>query len=99
MSSTTSQKLIKPTLVVIAGPNGSGKTAITKIVHENYSWIDGLIEVNPDNIAEQEFGGWNDVASIRKAAQRADQIREHCLVEYQGLLFETVLSIDRKSVV
>ena len=46
MSFATSQKLIKPSLVVIAGPNGSGKTAITKIVHDNYSWINGLIEVN-----------------------------------------------------
>ncbi|MFI0347214.1 MAG: zeta toxin family protein [Chthoniobacterales bacterium] len=96
MSFATLQKLIKPSLVVIAGPNGSGKTAITKIIHENCSWINGLIEVNPDNIAQQEFGGWNDLASIKKAARRADEIREQCLVDRQSLLFETVLSIPEK---
>lgn len=87
---------IKPVLVVVAGPNGSGKTEITKILRVKYHWAEGLVEVNPDNIAQQEFGDWNDVAAIRKAAQRADEIREKCLAERRGLLFETVLSIPEK---
>ncbi len=55
-----------------------------------------LVEINPDNIAQQEFGNWNDPAAVRKAAQRADEIREECLINCQGLLFETVLSIPEK---
>ena len=47
---------IKPVLVVVAGPNGSGKTEITKILRLKYNWTEGLVEVNPDNIAQQEFG-------------------------------------------
>jgi predicted ABC-type ATPase len=84
---------VKPVLVVVAGPNGSGKTEITKILRLNYGWTDGLVEVNPDNIAQQEFGDWNDAAAIMKAARRADEIREQCLAQRRGLLFETVLSI------
>lgn len=88
---------IKPVLVVIAGPNGSGKTEITKALQNNYpEWTKNLIEVNPDVIAQEQFGSWNDPASIRKAAQRADEIREECLKEHHGLLFETVLSIPEK---
>lgn len=86
----------KPVLIVIAGPNGSGKTSVTKILRSAYDWAEGLIVVNPDDIAEQQFNGWNDVASIQKAARRADEIREECLVSRQGLLFETVLSISEK---
>jgi len=89
--------LVKPVLIVIAGPNGSGKTAATKILCSNYpQWTKGLVEINPDVIAEKEFGSWNDPAAIRKAAQRADELREECLHNRKGFLFETVLSIPEK---
>ncbi len=86
----------KPLLLVVAGPNGTGKTEITEIVRQKFNWTNGLVEVNPDNIAQKEFGNWNDPTAIRKAAQRADEIREECLIKRQGLLFETVLSIPEK---
>ena len=92
----TKAKAVKPVLVVIAGPNGSGKTEITKILRSSYDWADGLVEINPDNIAQQEFGDWNDTASIMEAARRADEIREECLASRRGLLFETVLSMPDK---
>jgi predicted ABC-type ATPase len=41
----------KPVLVVVAGPNGSGKTAITSVLRKAYDWTDGLVEINPDQIA------------------------------------------------
>lgn len=88
---------IRPVLIVIAGPNGSGKTETTEILRTHYpKWTEGLIEINPDNIAQQEFGDWNNPVSINKAAQRADEIRERCLIEQRSLLFETVLSIPKK---
>ncbi len=87
---------VKPVLVVVAGPNGSGKTSITKAIRSKYTWADGLIVVNPDDIAQQQFGDWNDLTAIQKAAREADRIREECLANRQGLLFETVLSIPEK---
>lgn len=86
----------KPVLVVVAGANGSGKTTITTALRKAYDWTDGLVEINPDHIAQEEFGDWNDHASILKAANRADQIREECLTAREGLLFETVLSTPQK---
>ena len=37
----------KPELIVIAGPNGSGKTSITQqfLYHE---WAEGTLYINPD---------------------------------------------------
>ena len=86
----------KPVLVVIAGPNGSGKTSLTDTLRKRHDWTDGLVEVNPDTIAEAEFGGWNDPLAILKAANKADAIREECLGKKEGLLFETVLSTPGK---
>lgn len=96
MSFTISQKLIKPVLIVIAGPNGSGKTEATKIIRAKYTWTEGLVEINPDTIAQEEFGDWNNIDAVKKAAQRADEIREYCLLNRKGLLFETALSIPQK---
>lgn len=41
---------MKPKLVIIAGPNGSGKTSVTGKILE-HEWIDGCVYINPDNIA------------------------------------------------
>ena len=38
----------KPVLIVIAGPNGSGKTTITtQILH--HEWMENAIYINPDH--------------------------------------------------
>ena len=40
----------KPELIVIAGPNGSGKTTVTqKFLH--HEWSAGVLYINPDQIA------------------------------------------------
>ena len=45
----------KPGLIVVAGPNGSGKTSITEklLRHE---WMAKCKYISPDLIALQEFG-------------------------------------------
>lgn len=41
----------KPELIIIAGPNGSGKTSVTqKFLH--HEWAEGTTYINPDQIAK-----------------------------------------------
>lgn len=88
---------LKPRLIVVAGPNGAGKTSITEqlLRHE---WMGGCGYVNPDYIARDEFGDWNAPDAVRKAADRAAEVRELCLGEGRSLVFETVLSMPDKIV-
>ena len=58
----------KPVLIIIAGPNGSGKTSITsKII--KHDWMEDSIYINPDNIAQEKFGDWNSSEAVMKAAK------------------------------
>ena len=85
----------KPVLIVIAGPNGSGKTSVTSQILK-HDWVENCVYINPDNIALEEFGSWNDPESIMKAAKMATQMRENCLKEQKNFIFETVFSaIDK----
>ncbi len=85
----------KPVLIVIAGPNGSGKTTITgKVLH--HEWLEDALYINPDEVAEQQFGGWNNEKAILQAAQYCEEKREECLREHKSLIFETVLSTESK---
>ncbi len=85
----------KPTLIVVAGPNGSGKTTITEKLLR-HTWMEGCEYINPDYIARDQFGDWNSPDNILKAAQRAEEIRNRCLLEKKSFAFETVLSIQDK---
>ena len=85
----------KPRLIIVAGPNGSGKTTITEklLSHE---WMEGCVYINPDIIAEEDFGGWNSQEAILKAANHAKEIRENCLKDRTDMAFETVFSSPEK---
>lgn len=57
----------RPELIIIAGPNGSGKTSVTqKFLH--HEWAEGTIYINPDEVAKELFGDWNSREAILSAA-------------------------------
>ena len=84
-----------PVLIVIAGPNGSGKTTITSKILR-HEWLEDAIYINPDQVAQESFGDWNSPEAIMQAAQYCEQQREECLCKGQSLIFETVLSSEGK---
>ncbi len=73
----------KPEIIVFAGPNGSGKTTVTKLakVIEPY--------INADEIKRTNY------CTDLEAAQLAEKMREDCVLKKQSFTFETVLSTDR----
>lgn len=85
----------KPEMIIIAGPNGSGKTSVTKkFLH--HEWASGTLYINPDEIAKDVFGDWNSHEAVIKAANYSADLREKCLKEHRGFVFETVMSADDK---
>ena len=85
----------RPVLIVIAGPNGSGKTSITsKILH--HEWLEDSEYINPDNVARDVFGDWNNQDAVLKAANYCNDWRERCLAELKSHIFETVMSATDK---
>jgi len=85
----------RPTLCVVAGPNGSGKTTTTVQLLNNEWAVDSLY-INPDNIAQELFGDWNSPEAIMKAAEHATQLRYECLELRRDFVFETVFSSPEK---
>lgn len=84
-----------PVLIVIAGPNGSGKTSVTsKILH--HEWLEDSEYINPDNVARDLFGDWNNQDAVLKAASYCEKWRESCLTERKSHIFETVMSATDK---
>ena len=85
----------KPKLLIIAGPNGSGKTSVTDKILK-HEWIEGCEYINSDNIARDMFGDWNSPEAVLKAACYAAEAREKCITNGRSLIFETVLSAPDK---
>ena len=85
----------RPTLCVVAGPNGSGKTSTTLQLLAN-EWTEDSLYINPDNIAQEQFGNWNSDKAVMEAAKVATELRYKCLSEKKDFVFETVFSSDEK---
>lgn len=85
----------RPTLCIVAGPNGSGKTSATiQLLHNE--WAENSMYINPDNIAQEQFGDWNSPSAVLKAAELATKMRYDCLSQKKDFVFETVFSSDEK---
>ncbi len=85
----------RPELIIIAGPNGSGKTSVTKkFLH--HEWANGTTYINPDDVAKDKFGDWNSREAIISAANYCAQWREECLSSRTNFVFETVMSAEDK---
>lgn len=86
---------MRSALLVIAGPNGAGKTTVTVRLRAE-RWSEGVEYLNPDEIAQERFGGWNSPAAVVQAAQWAEARREELLALHAGIAFETVFSTQGK---
>ena len=61
---TESKRL--PEMIVIAGPNGSGKTSVTqKFLH--HEWAEGTLYINPDEVAKDKYGDWNSPEAVLRS--------------------------------
>lgn len=85
----------KPTLCIVAGPNGSGKTTTTVQLLNN-EWAADSLYINPDDIAQNTFGDWNSPEAVMKAAEEATRLRYKCLEQGRDFVFETVFSSPEK---
>lgn len=94
MTNSSEQQSERPRLLIIAGPNGTGKTTLTEM-GLRHAWFHGCEYVNPDLIAN-ELGDWNDTKTVLEAARIATAKREACLDENRSLAFETVFSSPDK---
>lgn len=86
---------MKPALLVIAGPNGSGKTTVTVRLRAE-RWSDGVEYLNADDVARDRFGDWNSPTAVLEAARWTTARREELLAAHAGLAFETVFSAPDK---
>jgi len=62
----------KPKLLVVAELNGSGTTTFTQQLLGHY-WSEDCLFINPDNMAQKEFGDWNSPDAIIKAANQGSR--------------------------
>ena len=67
--------LHKPILIVIAGPNGSGKTTITSRLLKS-EWLEDAVYINPDNVAQEKFGDWNSPEAVVNAVKYCENGEE-----------------------
>jgi predicted ABC-type ATPase len=72
-----------PEVIVFAGPNGSGKTTITRMAKTIGIYI------NADDIKK------SSLCSDLEAALKAEELRESMVEQGKDFTFETVLSTDR----
>lgn len=81
-----------PVLCIIAGPNGSGKTILTRQLARD--GVDFGEYINPDDIAAGRKGSYDE--RVRDAQHEAERRRQECLSRRVDFSFETVMSHPSK---
>jgi predicted ABC-type ATPase len=84
----------RPTLIVVCGPNGSGKTTMTRKILK-HEWLDSATYINPDEIANNIFGDWNSPDAIINAANWTKEQRYRLLEERKSIIFEIVFKMSQ----
>lgn len=84
----------QPVLIVLAGPNGSGKTTFATQLTQ-HKWGEGCLFLNADELAE-ELGGWNDTDCVQKAQLMVREKLKEALDNKTSLIYETVFSHPSK---
>ena len=84
----------KPVLIVIAGPNGSGKTSVTSKILK-HEWMEDAVYINPDLVAQERFGDWNSPDAIRKAVVYCQEWRESTVSILQPRLTALICTTTR----
>lgn len=84
----------RPNLLILAGPNGSGKTTFASLLLQHH-WGEGCVNLNADALA-QELGGWNDEACIHKAQSLVRERLNAALALRRNIIYETVFSHPSK---
>ena len=82
----------EPFVVVVAGPNGSGKTTPTNELRRR--GIDLGVYVNADDIASGLAG--DEQSRTRRAQDLAEERRQSCIGARESFTFETVMSHSSK---
>jgi len=85
----------KPKLIIIAGPNGSGKTSVAGKL-QKHEWGKDCENINPDEIARDMFGDWNSPDAVKAAAVHATKQRQEYIAKGRSFIWETVLSAFEK---
>ena len=88
--STTRQ----PNMIILAGPNGSGKATFASLLLQ-HDWGKGCLNINADALAQQ-LGNWNDPACTVKAQQLTQEQLKQALKNKQDIIYETVFSHPSK---
>lgn len=84
----------QPNLLILAGPNGSGKTTFATLLLQ-HDWGKGCINLNADELA-QELGDWNNPLCIQQAQQLVWARLNQAFALRQDIIYETVFSHPSK---